>query len=94
MHFNNPQATKILDRQLPDVLYDATYLINMPIIKKHSSIPVSLAFKNHFGSIDYVNGGPTSDELHEYIEAPSEGTLYDSDYSPYVDIYNDPKHQE
>ena len=68
--------------KLPDVLIDATYMINMPIMKRHPLAGVSLSFKNHFGTIN----SPGS--LHEYI-SPS-GTYYREDYSPFVDIYQNP----
>ncbi len=83
VHFTEPHGN-LDDRVLPDLLYDATYLINMPIMKAHGIHPVSLAFKNHFGSIDYVIGAG-NDDLHIYIE-PGQ-SLYSSTYSPLVDIY-------
>ena len=88
--FNDPDGY-LLDRKLADTLYDATYLINLPIFKGHGGdgdIPVTLAFKNHLGSIDYVYGGPGHDNLHEFIVL-SQGQ-YHSDYNPMVDIYNNP----
>ena len=42
-----PPATRVTD-----LLVAARYLINMPIMKRHGFAGVSLAFKNHFGSID------------------------------------------
>ena len=69
--------------RLADVLVNATYLINMPIMKRHDpEIGVSLAFKNHFGSIDNPGG------LHQYIQRNS--SSYRSDYSPLVDLYSNP----
>jgi hypothetical protein len=89
--FNDPD-NYLLNRQLADILYDATYLIDMPIFKGHggdADIPVTLAFKNHLGSIDYVYGGPGShDNLHEFIVL-TQGQ-YHSTYNPLVDIYNNP----
>jgi hypothetical protein len=75
-------------RQLADVLYDATYVINMPIIKRHggdSANPVTLAFKNHFGSLNRITGSG-NDDLHLYIYTNS--SLYRTTYSPFVDIYS------
>ena len=66
------------DEYITDVLVNAHYLINMPIMKRHG-VGVSLGFKNHFGTID------SPGELHTYID-PS-GSNYRSDYSPLVDIY-------
>ena len=81
--FSHPSLT---DRWLPDLLYEASYLINMPLLKKHSISPVTLGFKNHFGSIDDITGSSDSNNLHRYIKPTS--SLYDSDYSPFVDIYS------
>jgi Domain of unknown function (DUF362) len=89
--FNDPN-NYLLDRHLADILYNATYLINMPILKGHggnSDIPVTLSFKNHFGSIDYVYGGPgPHDNLHEFVSLPQ--GQYHSNYSPLVDINKNP----
>jgi hypothetical protein len=89
VQFNNPDGN-LQDRQLADVLYDATYLINMPIIKRHSGEdfnPVTLSFKNHFGSIDRITGSG-NDDLHLYIDITDD--LYRTTYSPLVDIYRNP----
>jgi len=68
---------------LADVLVKSTYLINMPIMKRHDpEIGVSLSFKNHFGSINDPGA------LHQYIQS-NQGS-YRSDYSPLVDLYNNP----
>ena len=66
------------DEYLADVLVNAHYLINLPIMKRHV-VGVSLGFKNHFGSIDNPGG------LHSYIDPG--GQNYRSDYSPLVDLY-------
>jgi hypothetical protein len=83
VQFSDPHGN-LRDRYLTDVLYNATYLINMPILKIHSISPVTLGFKNHFGSIKVVVW-PGDDNLHNYI-GPS-GSLYSSTYSPMVDIF-------
>jgi len=80
----------ISDRQLADVLYDANYVINLPIIKRHSGedrIPVTLSFKNHFGSIDAITGNG-NDNLHHTIDITHD--LYQTTYSPLVDICRNP----
>jgi hypothetical protein len=87
--FDDPYGY-INDRQLADALYDASYVINMPIIKAHSgqdNNPVTLGFKNHFGSIDRITGSG-NDSLHSYIF--NSDPLYQSTYSPLVDIYRNP----
>ena len=89
VQFTNPTGN-LQDRQLADVLYDATYLINMPIIKRHSGEdfnPVTLSFKNHFGSIDRIVGSG-DDNLHLYIDITHD--LYRTTYSPLVDICRNP----
>ncbi len=92
VYFKDPP--KILkDRHLANILYDATYLINVPILKKHSgdsAIPVTLGFKNHFGTLDRI-GGMTStdpDNLHAYVSTA--GQHYSPTYNPWVDIYSNP----
>lgn len=83
--FNDPYGY-INERRLADVLYEATYVINMPIIKRHSGEefnPVTLSFKNHFGSIDRITGNG-NDNLHHYIDITH--ALYQTGYSPLVDI--------
>jgi hypothetical protein len=66
-------------RRIPDLLIDATYLINMPIVKRHSCAGVTLGFKNHLGTIERPKG------LHEHI-CPG-GDHFRTKYSPLVDIY-------
>ena len=87
VQFNNPDGN-LQDRQLADVLYDATYVINMPIIKRHggdNANPITLAFKNHFGSLNRISGSG-NDDLHLYIDTST--SLYRTTYSPFVDIYS------
>jgi hypothetical protein len=75
------------ERWLTDLLYEATYLINMPIVKRHSTAPVTLGFKHHFGSLSNL-GGSGDDNPHVHIN-PS-NSHYHSTYSPLVDIYSNP----
>lgn len=89
VRFQDP-GNDLTDRQLADLLYDATYLINMPILKRHSGdqfIPVSLGFKNHLGSLNNILRGG-NDSLHKYLGASED--LYRSTYSPLIDIYSNP----
>ncbi len=71
-------------RRLTDLLVNATYLINMPILKDHVTTGVTLGFKNHFGDIDRVTG-PGEDNLHYYI-SPGHSS-YNASYSPLVELY-------
>jgi hypothetical protein len=86
VQFNDPDGN-LQDRQLADVLYDATYVINMPILKRHggdNANPITLGFKNHFGSLNRITGSG-NDNLHKYISTSD--SLYRTTYSPFVDIY-------
>ncbi len=91
--FNDPWG-QIPDRLLADILYDATYLINMPIVKAHKpgkpdpggiAIPASIGLKNHCGSINYVYASSYRASLHEYMEING-GQYYTSTYNPVVDL--------
>jgi len=72
------------NRWLTDVLHQATYVINMPILKRHGLHPVTLGFKNHFGSLNDLGGGG-DDNPHPYIDPRDH--RYSPDHSPLVDIY-------
>jgi hypothetical protein len=74
-------------RHLADVLINASYLINMPIIKDHGISGVTLGFKNHFGSLQYVMG-TGADNLHDFIDPGN--PLYRANYSPLVEINANP----
>lgn len=77
------------DRWLTDLLFQATYLINLPIMKKHASHPVTLGFKNHFGSLSYLQTiVDANDNPHPYI-TPS-NPLYNPNTLPFVDINANP----
>ena len=73
----------LLDQPISQVLVDARYLINMPIMKKHSHAYVTLSFKNHFGTIQ--NCAAVHDPTF-----PDNAT-YTPDYSGLVDIYKHPQ---
>ncbi|NLE44671.1 MAG: DUF362 domain-containing protein [Chloroflexi bacterium] len=77
--YHHPTNPSMPRTRISDVLIDATYLINMPIMKPHRIARVTLTFKNHFGNISEPW------ELHPYIGMSS--PTYRSDYSPLVDIY-------
>jgi len=51
---NPPEIPTPPSMKVTDVLVNALYVINMPIMKRHESgFAVTLSFKNHFGSIAY-----------------------------------------
>lgn len=77
-----PGESGLADQRISNVLVNADYLINMPLMKKHGAAWVTLSFKNHFGSIEDCAA------LHEYT-FPYEDD-YTPAYSPLVDIYKNP----
>jgi uncharacterized protein (DUF362 family) len=78
--FDTPSGSPSLANQrISNVLVNADYLINMPIMKKHCCAWVTLSFKNHFGSIENCAA------LHGHT-FPYEDN-YTSSYNPLVDIY-------
>lgn len=84
IHFDTPSGgPTISDLPLCNVLVQARYLINLPIVKVHPFTGVTLGFKNHFGSFDQCH------LVHKYTPGcPSEidTCYYDTHYSPLVDI--------
>jgi hypothetical protein len=72
----------LADDRVPDLLVEATYLINMPILKAHGGAGVTLSFKHHFGSIQQ----PWDLHPYAYGDQPS----FDPSWSPLVDIYKNP----
>ncbi len=76
------------DDKLPQAYLEASYLINIPILKKHHRAGISLCCKNHFGSI----GAYTSGAWHLHPSLPcsiTDGIVDNGDYGVYrcfVDI--------
>lgn len=81
--FNPPPGVQMPTIKISDVLINATYLINMPIMKPHGITGATLSFKNHFGTID------TPFQLHEYVRL-SDAKYFGPDRSALVDIYLNP----
>ncbi len=80
--FNPPSGVSVADEWVTEVVMDATYLVNVPIVKDHGLSGVSLGFKNHFGTVQNPFG------LHPNISIAY--SSYRSDYNPVVDIYLHP----
>jgi uncharacterized protein (DUF362 family) len=80
VHFNVPPGRTITDRPICTALVQASYLINIPIMKKHGMAGVTLGFKNHFGSLERC------DLVHWSVDL-GDGE-YLSTYNGLVDIYN------
>lgn len=62
-----PSSQKVLkfsdgqeESSLPQFYIDADYLINVPILKSHNSAGITIAAKNHMGSIMQPGGDPDS----------------------------------
>ena len=72
---------------LPQAYVDATYMINIPVFKKHHRAGISLCSKNHFGSIAPYTGGAW--HLHYSLPAPETSDVTNGEYGVYrcfVDI--------
>ncbi len=78
---NDPNA-------LPQSYYDAEYMINVPVLKKHHRAGITLTAKNHFGSVAAFTWG--ADHLHYALPSPeATGEADNGDYGVYrclVDI--------
>jgi len=64
--------------KLTDVVVNATYLINVCILKGHPAGGISLGFKNHMGSIDQPG------DLHSTLDFVQHSGTYRSTYNPLV----------
>jgi len=72
-------VTNTCGRDLPTVVTDATYLINMALLKGHGTAGVTLTAKNHYGSINARE--------HTFINVKTGGMRT---YSPFVDLIGSP----
>jgi len=74
---------------LPQCYLDAAYMINIPVLKKHHRAGISLAAKNHFGSVALFNDNGAFD-WHYSLPCPlADGEVTQGDYGVYrclVDI--------
>jgi hypothetical protein len=83
--FSPPAGVPPPTERISTVLAQATYLINMPIMKNHSCTGVTLGFKNHLGSIDDPGGMHYNAFL---LESGCGGTGgYRTNYNVLVDLY-------
>jgi len=58
-------SDKVEEHKIPQPYIDATYMINVPVFKKHHRAGISICSKNHFGSLC----GETS-EMHYTLPIP------------------------
>jgi uncharacterized protein (DUF362 family) len=80
VQFNPPSGSRPTVR-LCDALVNASYLINMPIMKGHVLAGVTLGFKNHFGSTNNPSG------MHSYVRTDYQ---YIEAYNALVDLNSNP----
>ena len=74
--------TSIPEQRICNVLVEADWLVNMPIMRRHTGAGVTLGFKNHFGTINNCAW------LHTRVYP--DGSLWRRDYNPLVDISSNP----
>ena len=63
LHFGDPATPDHGKTYLPTCVTGATYLINAAVMKGHALAGVTLAAKNHFGSVYRENTGPQDPHL-------------------------------
>jgi hypothetical protein len=63
-----PSDSEFETSKLPQAYLDATYLINVPVFKKHHRAGISIGAKNHFGSVAAYKGGAWF--LHNSLPVP------------------------
>lgn len=67
---------------LPREVVEATYMINLALLRAHTMAGVTLIGKNHFGSVHFPERGWTPSPLHPYVQR----TLPMGSYSVLVDL--------
>ena len=81
VRFNPPPGTTVGAVIVTDVLFNAAYLINMPIMKGgHPIAGVTLGYKNHFGTTNNPSG------MHTAVDVVSKPTGYNQSYNALVDL--------
>ena len=81
IQYTNPDIA--LGNALPKAVVDATYLINMALLKGHEMTGVTLGAKNHFGSIQF----PFKEHDHSTV---SQRNRKEGDYTALVDLMGCP----
>ncbi|MFH0758641.1 MAG: DUF362 domain-containing protein [Bacteroidota bacterium] len=64
LYFNSDNAFR---SRLPKAYVNADYLINMPCLKSHGSAGITLAAKNHQGSVIAADQNPTNQHMGSYL---------------------------
>ena len=67
VYFATPNIPGGIQAYLPQCVSEATYLINIALLRPHQGFGVTLCGKNHFGTVYFpYDGGWTPKSLHEY----------------------------
>ncbi|MDD4993614.1 MAG: DUF362 domain-containing protein [Paludibacter sp.] len=53
---------------IPQLVYEADYLINMSLVKGHPSVGITLTAKNHYGSINQREHSFKANTYHPYVD--------------------------
>jgi hypothetical protein len=78
----SPPGVSVFTQRLSKEVAQANYLINVPIMKPHGMTKLSLALKNHYGSVEKPA------ELHRWSTLASPD--FSTNYNPMVDLNNTP----
>lgn len=81
VNFDHPDVAPLA---LCNVVTEADWLINMPILKRHPGAGITLSFKNHFGTIENCGS------LHYWVYPTRYPQTWSPDYNPLVDIGRNP----
>jgi hypothetical protein len=85
IQFHHPLGDVMPEVHVTDVVMNATYLINMPIMKgSHGYAGVTLGAKNYFGSLDFCS------RIHDHVNVVWRLPAYRDDYNPLVDLIRSP----
>jgi hypothetical protein len=82
----SPPGVSAFTQRLSKEVAQANYLINVPIMKWHGMAKLSLALKNHYGSVDKPQ------DLHPWSTLASPD--FSTNYNPMVDLNNNPHIRE
>jgi hypothetical protein len=81
---------------LPQQYLDATYMINIPVFKKHHRAGISLCCKNHVGTINqFTSENYTNGHWHQSLIAPmGQGQITNNEYGAYRDMVDFMGHKD
>jgi uncharacterized protein (DUF362 family) len=66
VRFSSPEVPEEATGYLPTCVTEATYLINVALLRAHQRYGVTLCAKNHFGCIYFEEAGWTPEPLHRF----------------------------